>query len=80
MRNYSDAALAANQAPITALIPNGYGRSVGVSVVAITLVVMLNLLYAELPPYWLGIGKDVRSTRSISKFAATLPPGCQLHF
>jgi hypothetical protein len=56
-RNYSDAALAANQAPITTLIPKRTWTLSVLLLSALTLVVLLNLLYAELPRLASLVGK-----------------------
>jgi hypothetical protein len=48
-RTYSDAALAAQQAPVTAIIPKRVWTLSVLLLSALTFIVLLNLLYAELP-------------------------------
>jgi hypothetical protein len=58
-RNYSDAALAAQQPPLTSLIPSRLWTLSVLLLSALTVVALLNLLHAELPRLarWFGPGQ-----------------------
>lgn len=60
-RNYSDAALVANQPPVTGLIPKRVWTLSVLLLSALTLIVLLNLLYAELPRIANVVGAQVNA-------------------